>query len=177
MSDYGYDDVATRPGSPDELDILSFAAPAAGAEFSITVPGGEVWELHTLLTKLTTDATVANRHLELTLDDGNTVYERVPTSAATPASTLVTMQYVVGSPGAYGASNKLMLAFGAIAPVLFPGHRIRSSTLNLQAADQVGTQVLRIRRVRARSLAGQIAVELRRQLEELGAIDRAAGSY
>lgn len=50
------------------------AAPAAGADFTITVPAGRVWEVVSIQASLTTSGVAGTRQVSLSLSDGQTVF-------------------------------------------------------------------------------------------------------
>ena len=127
-----YSDGVIRPR------VLAPQDPAAGADVSVTVPGGRVWIPQTAYYELVTDATVANRQGRLLLDDGETVFwEHQPPN--TQAASLA-RQYVygrgVGIPGAIAGS---LFPMPLPEVYLFPGFRIRTTITNLQAADNIGS--------------------------------------
>lgn len=126
-----------------DFKIVSGSDPAAGAESTITVPAGEVWELIGFEVTLVTDATVANRRPRIVLDDGTTEFFRQAAGADITAS-LTTI--VVGS-GASVASLAAGVAHIPLAPgvILGPSYRIRTLTLNLQAGDNYGVPVVFVR--------------------------------
>lgn len=61
------------------------ANPAAGADWTATVPGGHVWQLLAVRARLTTSAAVANRQPDLILTDGALEIARVPPVAVQAA--------------------------------------------------------------------------------------------
>mgnify|MGYP001571786480 CR=1 FL=1 len=110
------------------------ADPAAGAEWSITVPVDARWRLISVTATLVTDATVAGRLPLIIVDDGANNLLVVAAQATLPAS----------STGIYSMGAGQGLA-GAIATVqalpapedlyLSAGFRVRSSTSLIQAGD------------------------------------------
>jgi hypothetical protein len=115
---------------------LDVPAPAAGAEWSLTLPGGSWWRLLLGRATLVTDATVTTRvpGLQL-LDPDAQVYETLSQTGVTATNTAAAV-YASGA----GAVN--IGQGSAEAPVSWPdvvmpaGWVLRSRTLNLQAADQ-----------------------------------------
>lgn len=73
---------------PGVLRSIAGTQPGAGAEVSETVPTGARWELLVAYLGLTTSATVANRNVGLTLDDGTNAYfiDRANANATAGAS-------------------------------------------------------------------------------------------
>jgi hypothetical protein len=111
------------------------SVPGAGNNFSETVPTGARWELLSLEAALINSATVANRTVALTIDDGAAIYFIDSPAFVTTASQTSAYSFAQGE-------SKL------VAPVLtgvmgnlpgnnrlLAGHRIRSSVINLQAGD------------------------------------------
>lgn len=117
------------------------AAPAAGAESITTVPAGEEWTLDSWAANLTTNATVANRVIQLIIDDGagNNIFQTTG-NVAQAASLQILYQ---GDAGATENTtvrtgnpfNYLQLEF-PLGMVLKAGWRIRTLTTNIQAGDQ-----------------------------------------
>jgi len=115
---------------------VQIANPAAGADFTITVPTGARWELVSASALFTTAAAVANRHTLLVVDDGaNIVYESAQTTAQIASLAIQHSwgQAIAASTDAGGLSDVNPLP-ARIA--LVGGWRVRSSTGNIQAADQ-----------------------------------------
>jgi len=111
------------------------ANPAAGADFTITVPTGARWRVQALRANLTTSAAVANRTVQTVVDDG------VNTNFIGPFLTAQTAGQSLGYTAYPGGGNPytILTEQGSPLPsptVMFAGARIRSLTANLQAADQ-----------------------------------------
>lgn len=118
------------------LRSITGAVPAAGAEISETVPTGARWELISIAWLLTTAVAVANRSPNLILDDGALVYFRSSFATLIPASVASQNTFAQGI-GQFTSANNARLA--STLPVnnrLAAGHRVRTSTDNIQAADQ-----------------------------------------
>jgi len=108
--------------------------PAAGLEISVTVPTGARWFLLSFRADLTTDATVANRQPRWLVDDGAIEYFRAGTYASQPASQL--WRYTWSTSNWGEASNRDPYFVPLPADFhLAAGHRIQTSTANLQAGD------------------------------------------
>jgi len=54
--------------------VLTVAAPAAGADWSLTVPAGHIYEVLSIQASLVTSAAVATRQVSLTLSNGVAVF-------------------------------------------------------------------------------------------------------
>lgn len=127
--------------APGPFLNVSNGAPAAGAEFVYTVPAGQSLSVESLQFSLTTSATVANRTVQVIIDDGaNELWRWVsPTNQA--AST--TVEYVgAQSSVEYGAIRNNVQAFELPNIILGAGYRVRTITVNIQAADQYTAQRL-----------------------------------
>ncbi len=126
---------------PGFLRSFQSAAPGAGADFIITVPTNRRWRICSLRAVLVTAAAVANRTTQLNIDDGANFYAVVGPNQVQAAS--LTRGYTFAS----GLLNAVTTAteFQAAMPsnlVLPQGHRLTSTTVNLQAADAWGVQQL-----------------------------------
>lgn len=133
---------------PEELyRVVVGEKPSAGAEISVTVPGGVIWIPQALTTRLTTNATVASRVPVLTYDDGESVFARMATTTvvtatqAPPLSWLAMYGTAIQPAGGKTFSSPLV-------PLLLPsGYRIRTQTDELQATDQYDAPVLYVKQV------------------------------
>lgn len=117
--------------------------PAAGAEATVTVPAGEFWVVHAILLTLVTSVGVANRRVELQIDNGTTVFFRLAHAADQAAS--LTWRYQFANHGyrdaaVTGTNNVANL--GVPVFTLGPGYRIQTVTANLQAGDDYAAPVL-----------------------------------
>jgi len=123
---------------PGAVRVITGSTPAAGAEISETVPTGARWELKTLWVVLVASATVATRTPQLRLDDGTTTLMQVPSVTQLVASQTAAAEFAQGMP--YAAQVNALGAPSGL-PVnnrLAAGHRIRTSTSNIQVGDQYG---------------------------------------
>lgn len=116
--------------------VITGATPGAGAEISETVPTGARWELLSFATVLTDGAAVANRIPTLVLDDGTTAYGIFPSPSSIPASTAETFVWAQGAAQPINAVVAAQIAPIGVNNRLSAGHRIRTLTGLLQAADQ-----------------------------------------
>jgi len=118
------------------------ANPAAGSAFTYTNNSGVTQVLQSVEAKLVTDATVANRFLQLKVFDGSgNVVQNIPGSGAIVASSTVNVQWSTGigtlSVGAAGAIAS------AISPiVLQPGWQLQINVSGIDAGDQLSNIVL-----------------------------------
>lgn len=110
------------------------ADPAAGAEWSITVPAGEVWRVRMVAANFTTDGTAANREAKLEIDNGTNTIARYPANLSHTAG--VGRFYTFSECGYRGVaaqSNDVNVGIGA--HWLKGGDRLLSLTANIQAGD------------------------------------------
>lgn len=86
---------------PGEKRVVAVANPAAGAGWSVTVPGGRQWRIQGGVALLTTDAVVANRIPQITLSDQTTTWWDASVDVNIPASTPQRFSFgALGVPGA-----------------------------------------------------------------------------
>lgn len=126
---------------PGLLCSVAGADPAAGAEFSVTVPTGARWRLVGTVATLVTDATVASRVVSLIVDDGATAVYRAAAQTAQTASLTVIYSFGAGLPSAATAGGV------SVNPLpeqldLASGYRIRSLTAAIVAGDNWGAPQL-----------------------------------
>lgn len=117
------------------LFVQTPANPAAGAQFSISVPPANNWILRSMRFQLITSAAVANRSVVLRIDDGNNnVFADIPAGPVQAASLNITYTLAPGL---------ILQAVGAFVSAGLPQEfrlaqswRIRSITANMDVADQ-----------------------------------------
>ena len=127
---------------PGYLRSVAGTDPAAGAEISETVPTNARWRLRGLIVQFVTDATVANRYVTLTFDDGATPLQRIGANTAQAASTTQNYTGVCGGGVLGDTGNYSVLLPLPVNLMLFKGWRISTATLNLQAGDNFGAPQL-----------------------------------
>jgi len=133
------------PGSPISASIegpgairsITGTDPAANVEISETVPTGARWRPLSWRATLVTDANVANRVVDLIVDDGtNVIVQRSAISVQAASSTFA---YIAAQGGDLGSSGNNQILIPWPAGLWLPaGFRIRTSTLNRQATDNWG---------------------------------------
>lgn len=133
---------ADTPGCPRA--ILG-TDPAAGAEFSETVPTGAIWELIAVYAVLVTGAPAGSRYPSIVIDDGANIINRIGIGTSLGGSTTVTMSWAAGAGALATAGNNVYVSPMPAGFFLPGGSRIRSSTFNLDAADNYGAPVLLVR--------------------------------
>lgn len=121
---------------PGMLYSIAVPNPAAGVDWTQTVPTGARWLLHGIYATLTTAVAAGNRQPLLVLDDGVNRLTAQNTALVQAGSLANDWTWDPGNPttGVFANSvNDIDLPF----PVpLFAGYRVRTVTLALQAADQ-----------------------------------------
>lgn len=135
--------------------VVTGTDPAAGAEWTETVPAGVVWDLISVLATLVTDATVADRSPRLRIGDGASVFLDVPPVAVQAAS--ITGRYLWGR-GLTGTNIGAGQAAGIPDLRLPAGSTIASLTGNLQAADNWGAPVLYVVETAIRGASTDLSV-------------------
>ncbi len=122
---------------PGILRSVLGTAPAAGAEWTQTVPTNARWRIRGVRVLLATGAAVANRFPGLRVDDGVNPFYVSTNSVAIVASSNFNVNWIPGLPttGQQTADEN-----GYMPPdlILFGGQRLLSSTTGLQAADAYG---------------------------------------
>lgn len=141
------------PGSPirNSLEsdgfVRSFTGtdPAAGNDWSETVPTGARWELIAVRAALNTNATVINRYAHLRLNANGATLGIYGASAALPASTGVKFNWGAGLPTqAPNPSGEGMLPF-PMGLRAMGAYVIASYTGNLQAGDDWDAPIVTVR--------------------------------
>lgn len=115
---------------------VTITNPAAGAEFIIQPPGGAFWRVVGLAFRLVTDANVADRNVNLSLNDQTDTYTECRSGVDQAAS--LTGRYSAfpgASPGGF-AITLVNIALPEGGALLQPGHRLTSRTVNIQVGDQ-----------------------------------------
>lgn len=115
---------------PGEMQSLTGANPAAGIEIIETVPTNTIWRLWGGYATLVTDAGVANRRVNVYIDDGtNNIFRSVSASVQTASNTET---YTIG-PHAVVADNHWIPTPSGM--VMLAGWRIQTSTTLIEAGD------------------------------------------
>lgn len=139
----------TWPGSPLEASTagpgvvrsITGTDPAAAAEISEMVPTGARWRLISVFAVLVTDANAANRDAALTLDDGTTVFARIPGGQNDIAAQTTRFNWTLGGVRFTIAQDRTMTP-GLPDVYLLAGHRLATVTANIQVGDNWGAPQL-----------------------------------
>jgi len=119
--------------------VIAGPAPAAGADWSVTVPAGKVWRLVSVQATLTTAVAVANRSPRLIVGDGDATFLTIPPVAVQAASLAGVFDWLEHG-SAYTTAPDQVLSLPAL--VLEAGWTVGTSTTAIQAADQWSAQQL-----------------------------------
>jgi hypothetical protein len=114
---------------------ITGTVPGAGAEISEVVPTHARWKVLGFRFTLTTAVAVANRQVDLILDDGANTFAEV-TPVGVQAASLVQIYNYMPNVNAQAVANGIVDVPFPNDVLLSGGFRIRTHTLNLQAADQ-----------------------------------------
>jgi hypothetical protein len=115
--------------------------PAAGVEWSETVPTNARWRLISARASFVTDATVPVRTVTITIDDGTTTVYTIPSHTTQAASlTFIYEAFAAGVSG-YASGSTIVIPCPPDA-VMMPGWRIRSQTGAIVAGDNWGAPQL-----------------------------------
>ena len=120
---------------------VSGTDPAAGAELTITVPQTAEWRILGLRFVLVTDATAVNRQVDLVIDDGANIVLQIEAPALHGASGTRGYNYAPGFPARALLTAEFILPL-PVGARLGCRWRIRTVTVNLQAADNFGSAFL-----------------------------------
>jgi len=126
---------------PGFLSVQGITAPAAGADFTTTVPAGMRWRPITFSAVLTTSAVAANRQPEIIITNGvNTIWQ-CGVQASIVASTAASVTGTTTNPGTDVVATNFHFT---LPPAMFMegGYVLKSLTAGIQAADQWSSIVL-----------------------------------
>ena len=127
---------------------FSIANPAKGSNFSQQVGSGASWEFRSVrIGKLTTNSTVASRHIRLnyTAGSGNTVW-RTSTVTPSPANTDYSTVFGIGAneippSGASSTTGDFNVNFGGNELIMDPSSTILSQVTGFQTDPSTGDQL------------------------------------
>ena len=121
--------------------VHKLAAPVAGAEVDLTPRGLGDWRIMNLALSLVTSATVANRTITLTADDGTDVYFRAPAIASQAASLTGLYTAYEGSDAETLVAGEVTLGWPDHGLWLPQGAHLRTQTDLIEVDDQYGAVV------------------------------------
>lgn len=128
-------------GQVAQQRFYTVSDPAAGSDYSITVPAGETWYLQGFKCILSTSATVATRFPILLLAIGANVVYYAPPSAGIAASLSDVFSW---SPGLPGVSTSNINTQPCPDVPIQPGSTLITFTQNIQVGDQYSQGTLSI---------------------------------
>ncbi len=117
------------------IHSVQVANPAAGADWTFTVPTTTRMRIVSLAATLTTAVAVANREPQIIIDDGVNTYWEAEVAVNIPASTVnvITATALSIPNGIVTTTQNIPIPPALILP---NGHRLRTNTVGIQAADQ-----------------------------------------
>lgn len=125
--------------------VVTVANPAAGADFSATVPAGKMWDSIAVHFHLATAVAVATRVAKITISDGTTMFAETRAGATQVASLTYEYTFV---PNMQALAEQGLVVGGAMPKVVLnAGSIISSSIYNIQAADQISNIALYVREI------------------------------
>lgn len=142
------------------------ASPAAGADWSVQVPGGERWSFRGLVAQLVTSAAVGNRGPRLERSDGSVRVLSLQPSQIIAPSTTVRASLVVGGPLGANAQSQAVQWGGPDPFILNPAWILSTSTINIDVADQWSQIALDVLWEPVRGEAAQRRFDQWREAEE-----------
>lgn len=121
---------------PGEKRVVQIPTPAAGADWSVTVPGGRQWRISAGRAIFTTSAVVASRIPRLTLSDGTTIYWENSVQATMVASNVYRLGFSAG--GAQQSTGNANVDSALTLPDLWlpGGHQFMTQTTAIDVGDQ-----------------------------------------
>lgn len=123
------------------------AAPAAGAEMSITPNTGSHWRLMGLIFTLTTSAVVANRNVSLTLSDGTSRTFKMVTAANQAATLAIDYTAYPDAVPAGIVNNTVVMALPTDGLWMPKGWTLASTTALIDPGDQYSGIVVDIQEI------------------------------
>ena len=108
------------------------AMPATGADWSVSVPAGRLWEIVSITASLATSGVANNREVDLTFTDGSTFFLVLPPAGLQAAS--LSRDYT-WFPGASDLALGLSISQPMPEMHLSAGYVIAPVTVNLDAGD------------------------------------------
>jgi hypothetical protein len=128
---------------PGKIRTIVGTQPAAGADWSETVPTNALWRIHSIRAILTCDANVATRTPQVIINDGSNTLMGL-TFAAGAAATEV-RRFLLEPVGVIRAAAGLEI-YAPLSPDIYlpQGGIIRVSTSGLQVGDQWGTPFIQV---------------------------------
>ena len=131
------------------LRVFPVTTPAAGADFSATVPGGFVWRPLAVTAKLVTSATVATRSVSLKITDQTNVLAQFAPFGTQAASLTATYSWANGAASAGTAAGGGVVTTGLPDMALPSGYQLASVTAAIDTTDQWSNVIVWVEEVNA----------------------------
>lgn len=131
------------------VDTLSGTDPVAGVESTETVPTDEDWDFHGMVIQYVADATVANRDVDIIIDDGTNEFMRFQFNTSITASQTVNIHigpFESGNIPADTSGDHYHILSTQNVIQMQAGWRVRTTTAGIVAGDDFGApQIFRKR--------------------------------
>lgn len=115
--------------------VIQITNPAAGAEFSYTVPANTRLQILSFRGLFTTDGNAANRNVRATFDDGTNIFASFPMGNGNlTASKTDTISLFPDAVSFFSDGGITTIPLPNV--ILLPGYRFKSSTTAIQVGDQ-----------------------------------------
>jgi hypothetical protein len=134
--------MSPQPREIQNIGVHTGANPAAGAEWSVTVPANQLWKVTSVTATLVTAVAAANREVSLVTDDGAVITTTSPTGLTHVASLTKAYTWIAFLSWRGVGAQALNQVTGMGEHWLPAGHRIRTVTTNIQAADDWSAPVI-----------------------------------
>lgn len=132
--------------------VVRVPNPAPGSDFVVTVPGGVVWLVDSVMGLLTNDANVASRLPRLVLSDGNTDFARIEGNLSGGQAAGLAMFWTWMVDGAFHNQSGSSWLAPLPRTVLLANWTVRASTLGIQVGDQWTQVALSVAEYQVRGL-------------------------
>jgi hypothetical protein len=139
------------------LRIIRATQPAAGADWTQTVPGQSTWALVSVCAQLVTSSAVANRVPVLKVTDGTNTIAQIPEPVSLTASLTTTVTWMADGATTSTAITGASVIVNTPKLILPPGFVLSSVTSLIDTGDQwqnVNVTVVEV-------LTGDVALEAR----------------
>lgn len=121
---------------PGQRRVVQVPTPAAGLDWSVTVPGGRQWRIDAARALFATSSGVAPRIPRFLLSDGSTVYWENGPIATLPASATFHFGLTAGGPQATAGTGSVNQHLTLPDLWLPGGHQFQTQTSSIDVADQ-----------------------------------------
>ena len=120
------------PGETPFSGLYNLPAPATGAEWTMTVPSGQFWQILAVTAEIVASAVATNRVANLFVKTSTTTIYVATTPAAITASQTAFVSWFIGSSAFSNGTRQTAPMPDIILP---PGTIVQSSTDNLDTGD------------------------------------------